>query len=221
MPQTEDAADFQPGFNFKGTNDSNRVVSRAESMRSGVFGGFPQSGLSSENPSFRGDKSHRVNMQIPLQKQLDNNEKLKKLATQNMSKKKRHKRKETFGGNEITGYNLPNAAAGSSGEKDNEYDKDELGIVSGSDEEEVMHDGGSVQESQVLDQDFEFIDEVLMSYTQEIQNKEAVLEHVKRAMAKGKSKIPEEVQDTTISEVENLEENFSKVIGFACKYIIL
>ena len=55
----------------------------------------------------------------------------------------------------------------------------------------------------------------------DIQNKDAVLSYVQLAIKKGKSKIPEEVQDNTISEVKNLEENFSKVIGFACKYFIL
>ena len=68
-----------------------------------------------------------------------------------------------------------------------------------------------------LDQDFDFIDEVLTGHMQDIQTKEAVLSHVQRAIKQGKRKIDESLQDTTISEVKGLEENFQKVIGFACK----
>ena len=42
-----------------------------------------------------------------------------------------------------------------------------------------------------------------------------MLVQVQRAVEKGKKKIPEEIQETTIDEVRNLEENFQKVIGFA------
>ena len=47
-----------------------------------------------------------------------------------------------------------------------------------------------------------------------------MIEQVKRTMLKGKKRIPEEMRDTTISEVQALEENFQKVIGFARKYQI-
>ena len=63
----------------------------------------------------------------------------------------------------------------------------------------------------------DFINEVLTSYVESIQNKEAVLSFVEQVMKKGKKKIPQELRDTTISEVKELEENFSQVIGFACK----
>ena len=72
-----------------------------------------------------------------------------------------------------------------------------------------LHDGdsdGSENEvvegtEQDLNQDFEFIDDVLTNYMQDMQEKEAVLEHVKRAITKGKKKIPEELRDAAISEV--------------------
>ena len=52
---------------------------------------------------------------------------------------------------------------------------------------------------------------------EEIQQNEAVIKKVQRAVEKGKRKIPQEMQETTIDEVKNLEENFHKVIGFARK----
>ena len=50
---------------------------------------------------------------------------------------------------------------------------------------------------------------------EEIQQNEAVLLKVQRVVEKGKRKIPQEMQETTIDEVKNLEESFHKVIGFA------
>ena len=87
-------------------------------------------------------------------------------------------------------------------------------------EEEVMADQQveMLNNSGYLDQDFEFIDEVLTGHMNDIQNKEAVLDIVKRAVEKGKRKIPEEMQDITLSEVKALEENFQKVIGFSSKF---
>ena len=54
-----------------------------------------------------------------------------------------------------------------------------MSIVSGSDEEEVNqvedpHD----QSGEQLDQDFDFIDEVLATHMQDIQSKEAILAQV-------------------------------------------
>jgi len=53
---------------------------------------------------------------------------------------------------------------------------------------------------------------------QDIQAKEPVLSHVRKVIDKSKRKIASDLRDTTISEVQNLEENFQKVIGFARKY---
>ena len=64
-------------------------------------------------------------------------------------------------------------------------------------------------------EDFNFIDEELTKHMEEIQQNEAVLQKVQRAVEKGKKKIPQELQETTIDEVKNLEENFHKVIGYA------
>ena len=55
----------------------------------------------------------------------------------------------------------------------------DMSIVSGSDEEEVNqaedpHD----QSGEQLDQDFDFIDEVLATHMQDIQSKEAILAQV-------------------------------------------
>lgn len=71
-------------------------------------------------------------------------------------------------------------------------------MVSGGSEE-----GEAVEQAEPgdLDQDFEFIDEVLANYMHDIQEKEAVLVHVKRTMEKGKKKIPEELREETCSEV--------------------
>ena len=43
------------------------------------------------------------------------------------------------------------------------------------------------------------------------------MSHVQKAIEKGKRKIPEALQDTTISEVANLEENFQKTINYSRK----
>ena len=91
-----------------------------------------------------------------------------------------------------------------------------MSIVSGSDEEEVMQVEDQLDQSgEQLDQDFDFIDEVLATHMQDIQSKEAVIDQVKRAVEKGKRKISEEQLDATMGEVRTLEENFEKVIGFA------
>lgn len=50
--------------------------------------------------------------------------------------------------------------------------------------------------------------------------KTSVLQHVQVAIEKGKKKIPEQIRDTTISEVKNLEESFKKIIGMACKCLV-
>ena len=106
-------------------------------MRSGVFGGFDPSRPESQNPSFRGDLSARSNVQVPMGMQLQENEKLKKLATQ------RHPSKSTFGNNMNDSSNSsPIFKHGftSSNEKDIQTGNDiSSSIVSGSDEEEVMN----------------------------------------------------------------------------------
>lgn len=125
---------------------SSHKDSRAMSVRSGVFGGFNnQSNPSSQNPSFRGEHSARTNQLIPLQKALDNNEKLQKLATQRHN---HHKRMDTFGGgpnqqiySEHKMGGLQMTTESSSGEKQSSRKMIaglDISIVSGSDEEEVM-----------------------------------------------------------------------------------
>lgn len=66
-----------------------------------------------------------------------------------------------------------------------------MDVISGGSEE-----GEAVEQTEAgdLDQDFEFIDEVLANYMHDIQEKEAVLAQVKRTMEKGKKKIPEELR---------------------------
>ena len=76
----------------------------------------------------------------------------------------------------------------------------------------IEHDNDNPAQSQ---EDFDFIDEELTKHMEEIQQNEAVLQKVQRAVEKGKRKIPQEMQETTIDEVKNLEESFHKVIGFA------
>ena len=44
-----------------------------------------------------------------------------------------------------------------------------------------------------------------------------MLSHVQKAIDKGKRKIPDELKETVIFQVENIEENYKKVIGFASK----
>ena len=70
-----------------------------------------------------------------------------------------------------------NSEESSSGEKTRDKDRDTLGpgtqgndisIVSGSDEEEVLQTEANDQSGGHLDQDFEFIDEVLAHHMQEI-----------------------------------------------------
>lgn len=106
-------------------------------MRSGVFGGFDASRPESQNPSFRVDLSARSNVQVPMGMQLQENEKLKKLATQ------RHARKSNFGVNVNNSSNSsPEFKQGftSSNEKDIQAGNDmSSSIISGADEEEVMN----------------------------------------------------------------------------------
>jgi hypothetical protein len=65
-------------LNFSGTGDGG---GQHQSVRSGVFGGYNQSGTSSSHPSFRNEMYS------------SNKEKLEKMAT-----KGHHSRKGTFGG---------------------------------------------------------------------------------------------------------------------------
>ena len=76
----------------------------------------------------------------------------------------------------------------------------------------IENDNDNPAQSQ---EDFDFIDEELTKHMEEIQQNEAVLLKVQRVVEKGKRKIPQEMQETTIDEVKNLEESFHKVIGFA------
>lgn len=162
MPMTEDATagELQP---FGGAHRSSvGNEARAYSMRSGIFGGFGQSTdqPASTNISFRGDQSSRSNAQVPLTQK---NELQKKLATQY------DQSKESFGGP------LFKQQSNTSSDMVNNANND-ISIASGSDEEEVRH-GENEKEGQ-LDQDFEFIDEVLATHMNDIQNKDAVLSHV-------------------------------------------
>ena len=74
-----------------------------------------------------------------------------------------------------------------------------------------FHDDGGI------DQDFDFIEDDIAACMTEFQRKEPVLTHVRQAIEKGRKKIPEQLQDTTVSEVQYLEESFQKVIGYSCK----
>ena len=76
----------------------------------------------------------------------------------------------------------------------------------------IENDNDNPAQSQ---EDFNFIDEELTKHMEEIQQNEAVLQKVQRAVEKGKKKIPQDMQETTIDEVRNLEESFHKVIGYA------
>lgn len=93
-------------------------------------------------------------------------------------------------------------------------------MVYGSDEEEVQIRQPADFELGALDQDFEWIQEEIDAYMGDIKSKDPVISHVQKAIEKGKRKIPEELRDMTISEVQNLEENFQKVIGYSCKSYI-
>lgn len=74
--------------------------------------------------------------------------------------------------------------------------------------------GGDVEE---MDQDFEFIREVLSTHAEEFNQKESVVEQIKEIIKKGKRKTTEEMRETTIQEVTALETNFRKILGIACK----
>ena len=52
-----------------------------------------------------------------------------------------------------------------------------------------------------IDADFDFIEDDIAACMTEMQQKEPVLSHVRMAIEKGKRKIPEQLQDTTVSEV--------------------
>ena len=93
-----------------------------------------------------------------------------------------HARKNTLRDsyNSSSYFKKGNHNESSSGEKDRDtlgqgQTGNDISIVSGSDEEEVMQNDQLDQSGGQLDQDFEFIDEVLASHMEDIQNKEAVL----------------------------------------------
>lgn len=65
---------------------------------------------------------------------------------------------------------------------------------------------------------FEFIEEVLANLQQDLLQKDAAKEHVKRAFTKGKTKAIEKMKEVALEEVQNLEENYQKVIGFGRKF---
>jgi hypothetical protein len=143
---------------------------------------------------------------------LTSDEKLKKLATQ------RHGHKDTFGEEgDFMSNSLGSPQTLTKERNRDNGDVHDVEIVSGSDEEVIEHDPMYHDQSGQLDQDFEFIDEVLAAFATDMQEKESVHTIVGQTIAQGKHKIPEAMLDTTMSEVKNLEDNFSKVIGFASK----
>ena len=87
----------------------------------------------------------------------------------------------------------------------------------GGEEEEVIQAEDNIEydNPEKFEEDFEFIDEELTRHMFRIKQNEAVLKKVQRSFEKGKRKIPEEMQRSTLEEVKNLEENFHKVIGYA------
>ena len=52
----------------------------------------------------------------------------------------------------------------------------------------------------------------------DLHSKENVKAVVLRALEKGKKKIPEDLYDKCLQEVNDVDENYQKVIGFGCKY---
>ena len=54
----------------------------------------------------------------------------------------------------------------------------------------------------------------------DLHSKDDIKEVVKSALLKGKKKIPEDLYDKCIEEVHTLDDNYQKVIGFGCKYIL-
>ena len=90
-------------------------------------------------------------------------------------------------------------------------------MVHGADEQEVEIRKPFDFEVGDLDQDYEFIQEEIDHFMQNIKSKDPVLVHVQQALEKGKKKIPKELQATIISEVQMLEENCDKMLGYSCK----
>ena len=203
MPATEDS-DNLPTMGQLKLNFNVDSSSQAEhSMRSGVFGGFNHS-IDNETPSFAGNNmmaeqspgqvlSNRVGSKTPS---------LTKSGSSPVQPK--HSSVETFGGlggkaNTLDQFNVCSPLFRTS--DDGREEKEDA---------MTLTDVG-------IDQDFDFIEDDIAVFMSDIQSKVSVLSQVRLAFEKGKRKIPEKMQDTVVSEVQNLEENFQKVIGYTCK----
>lgn len=92
-----------------------------------------------------------------------------------------------------------------------------MDMVHGADEQEVEIRKPVDFDIGDLDQDYEFIQEEIDLFMHDIKNKVPVLVKVEQAMEKGKRKIPKELQANIISEVQLLEENCDKMLGYSRK----